>query len=85
MERLLEIAGKAADQAEIYFLEHQSDQIQFENGRLKEIESKMQSGLSLRIIKDGMPGFCLYQKPFKPGRPFASGPGIPQREGGSPF
>ena len=34
MERLLKMAGKASDQAELYFLEHQSDQIQFENGRL---------------------------------------------------
>ncbi len=66
MERLLEMAGKAADQAEIYFLEHQSDQIQFENGRLKEIESKMQSGLSLRIIKDGCLGFAYTKNLLNP-------------------
>jgi PmbA protein len=61
MEQLLKKAGQAADQAEIYFLEQQSDQIQFENGRLKEIESKMQSGLCLRIIKDGYLGL-VYTK-----------------------
>ena len=66
MERLLEIAGKAADQAEVYFLEHQSDQIQFENGRLKEIESKMQSGLSLRIIKDACLGFAYTKNLLNP-------------------
>ena len=66
MERLLKMAGKAADQAEIYFLEHQSDQIQFENGRLKEIESKMQSGFSLRIIKDGCLGFAYTKNLLNP-------------------
>lgn len=58
MEQLLERASKAADQAEIYFLEQTSDRIQFENGRLKDMESKMQSGFSLRIIRDGCLGFA---------------------------
>jgi PmbA protein len=58
MEQLLEKASKAGDQAEIYFLEQTSDWIQFENGRLKDMESKMQSGFSLRIIKDGLLGFA---------------------------
>ncbi len=66
MERLLKMAGKASDQAELYFLEHQSDQIQFENGRLKEIESKMQSGFSLRIIKDGRLGFAYTKNLLNP-------------------
>ena len=58
MEQLLEKASKAGDQAEIYFLEQTSDRIQFENGRLKDMESKMQSGFSLRVIKDGCLGFA---------------------------
>ncbi|MBI4765126.1 MAG: TldD/PmbA family protein [Deltaproteobacteria bacterium] len=58
MEQLLERASKAGDQVEIYFLEQASDRIQFENGRLKDMESKMQSGFSLRIIKDGCLGFA---------------------------
>ncbi len=58
MEQLLEKALKAGDQAEIYFLEQTSDGIQLENGRLKDMESKMQSGFSLRIIKDGCLGFA---------------------------
>jgi PmbA protein len=58
MEQLLEKASKAVDQAEIYFLEQTSDRIQFENGRLKDMESKMQSGFSLRVIKDGCLGFA---------------------------
>jgi PmbA protein len=58
MEQLLEKASKVGDQAEIYFLEQTSDRIQFENGRLKDMESKMQSGFSLRVIKDGCLGFA---------------------------
>ncbi|HMK65806.1 MAG TPA: DNA gyrase modulator, partial [Thermodesulfobacteriota bacterium] len=58
MESLLIKAGKATQEAEIYRLEQQNDHIQFENGRLKEIESKMQFGLCLRIIKDGCLGFA---------------------------
>jgi PmbA protein len=58
MEALLEKALQSAPQAEIYQQKLQSDQIQFENGRLKEIETKMQSGVSLRIIKEGCLGFA---------------------------
>jgi predicted Zn-dependent protease len=56
--KLLEKASKAGDQAEIYFLERTSDGFQFENGRLKDLESKMQSGFSLRVIKDDCLGFA---------------------------
>lgn len=66
MEQLFEKARKAADQVEIYLLEQQSDQCQFENGRLKEIESKMQSGLSLRLIKDGCLGFAYTKNLINP-------------------
>ncbi len=66
MEQILEKAAQAADQAEVYFLEQQSDQIQFENGQLKEIESKMQSGLALRIIKEGCLGFAYTKNLLNP-------------------
>ena len=64
MEQLMEKAKKAGDQAEIYFLEQTSDRLQFENGRLKDMESKMQSGFSLRIIKDGCLGFAYTKNLF---------------------
>ena len=54
----MEKALKAGVQAEIYFLVQTSDRIQFENGRLKDMESKMQSGFSLRVIKNGCLGFA---------------------------
>jgi len=58
MERLLEMAGQAADSAEVYALEEAGDSVSFENGRLKEIESQSQAGMSLRIIRDGHLGFA---------------------------
>ena len=58
MERLLEIAKKVADHAEAYSLEEDADAVSVENARLKDIESKSQYGLSLRIIKDGRLGFA---------------------------
>jgi PmbA protein len=58
MERLFEMAKKVSDQAEIYSITGRVDGVSFENAHLKDIESSMQSGLSLRIIKDGKLGFA---------------------------
>ena len=58
MERLMEMAKQAGDSAEIYALEEAGDSISFENGRLKEVESQSQSGMSLRLIKGGTLGFA---------------------------
>jgi PmbA protein len=58
MERLLDMAKKVCDQAEIYSLNHISRVVSFENAKLHDIDSNMQSGLSLRIIKDGKLGFA---------------------------
>ncbi len=58
MERLLEMAKRVSDQAEIYSIAGRSDGVSFENAHLKDIESSMQSGLSLRIIKDDKLGFA---------------------------
>jgi PmbA protein len=58
VERLMEMAAKVSDQAEIYSLEEVSDGISFENATLKDIESKSQSGLSLRLIRQGRLGFA---------------------------
>jgi PmbA protein len=58
VEALMEMARKGSDQAELYSLEETSDGIGFENGVLKDIESKSQSGISLRIVKEGKLGFA---------------------------
>ena len=58
MEKLLELAKKVVDQAEVYSLEESADSVRFENAILKDIESKTQSGISLRVINDGKLGFA---------------------------
>lgn len=58
MERLLETAKKVCDKAEVYSVDYRSDSVSFENGQLKDIESSMQSGVSLRIMKNNCLGFA---------------------------
>ncbi len=58
MEKLLEMAKKVSDKAEVYSVESTNNTVSFENARLQNIDSKFQSGLSLRIIKDGKLGFA---------------------------
>ena len=58
MEKLLEMAKKISDQSEIYSLDKIEDDISFENSKLKDIESKSQSGICLRIIKENKLGFA---------------------------
>lgn len=56
MERLMEIARKSADQVEVYQQETTSDDVSFENAKLKDIDSKFQSGVRLTLLKDGRLG-----------------------------
>lgn len=58
MERLLEMAKKVCDQAEIYSIDNKQNVVSFENAKLHEIDTKFQSGVSLRIVKDGKLGFA---------------------------
>jgi len=58
MEKLLEQAKKVCDKAEVFSLEHTSHTVSFEDAQLHDIENKIQSGLSLRIIKDNKLGFA---------------------------
>lgn len=56
MERLLEIARKHASQADVYSLDYLDNSISFENAKLKDIDSKLQSGVALRLFRDGKVG-----------------------------
>ncbi|KPJ50735.1 hypothetical protein AMJ40_01890 [candidate division TA06 bacterium DG_26] len=58
MERLLEIAKKACDRAEVYWNEYAYNPVSFEDAELHDVETKLQSGLSLRVIKDDKLGFA---------------------------
>ncbi len=58
MEKLLEMTKKVCNQAEIYSVDTKQNSVSFENAKLHDIETKFQSGVSLRIIKDGKLGFA---------------------------
>jgi PmbA protein len=70
MEALLEMARKKVDQAEVYSLDEVSDEVRFEDGKLKDIESKSQSGISLRVIRDGKLGFAYTKNLIHPEETF---------------
>jgi PmbA protein len=56
MERLMEQAKKVADRVEVYCEDTVLDTVSFENARLKDIDSKMQSGVRLTLLKGGRLG-----------------------------
>ncbi len=58
MERLLELARKYADGVVIYFRSVVTDNVSFENAKLKDIESSRQSGVSLMLFRDGKMGMA---------------------------
>ncbi len=66
LEKLLELGEKYAGEVEIYHINYLGSQVSFENGVLKDIESFIQSGISLRIIKDGLLGFSYTKNLLDP-------------------
>jgi PmbA protein len=58
MEQLFEMVKKVSDKAEIYSIDTRADSVSFENAHLKDIESRIQSGVSLRIMKNDILGFA---------------------------
>lgn len=65
MEKLLEIAKKVCDKAEVYSIDYTYNPVTFEDAKLHDIESKFQSGISLRIIKNGKLGFAYTKNLIK--------------------
>ena len=58
IEQILERARKVAQEAEVYYTEYQDTPVGFESNRLKHVQSRQGTGVSLRIIKDGRIGFA---------------------------
>ncbi|MFO7675472.1 MAG: TldD/PmbA family protein [bacterium] len=56
MDKLLEIARRKAYQAEVFSTSTAADAVSFENGRLKNIQSSMLSGVGLTVMKSGRLG-----------------------------
>lgn len=58
MEELLELANKECNEAEVYSVEQTQHAVTFKNAKIHDVDSKLQSGTSLRVIKDGRLGFA---------------------------
>jgi PmbA protein len=58
MEELLELARKAADEAEVFQVTSEETPVHFEANRLKAIHAKESSSVSLRIVKNGKLGYA---------------------------
>jgi PmbA protein len=59
MEKLLELACRRADQVEVMTGAMKSDDVSYEDSKLKDIESKLRTGVWLRLIKDGKLGMAF--------------------------
>ena len=58
MEELLEMANKVCDEAEVYSIEQNHRPVTFKDAKIHDVDSKFQSGISLRVIKNGKIGFA---------------------------
>jgi len=58
IHKILELAMKSADAAEVFYVEKETREAEFENNRLKYITTKSVRGAGLRVIKDGRIGFA---------------------------
>jgi PmbA protein len=58
LERLLAKAKKIAEQAEVFWVSSQETPVLFEANRLKQVQSKENTSVALRIIKGGKIGFA---------------------------
>ena len=56
-EKILDLALKDSDSAEVIYEEGESRSISFENNKLKSVYTKSIRGIGLRVIKDGKIGF----------------------------
>lgn len=61
MEKLLKLASAAADQAEVYAAQQISDSLEFNDAKLEKCDTSMNSGIALRVIKDGKVGLAHTQ------------------------
>ena len=58
MEKILELAKKVTDAAEVFTISSEYTSVQFEANRLKHIQGKQSSNTSLRVIKNGRIGYA---------------------------
>jgi PmbA protein len=58
VEEILALAKKAAQEAEVFIVSVEMTPVQFEANRLKHIQGKQNTGVVLRVIKDGRTGYA---------------------------
>ena len=58
VEQILKLARPKVEAAEVYYLESQDTPIEFENNRLKSLQTKALKGVALRVIHNGKVGFA---------------------------
>ncbi len=58
MEEIIARARRDADAAEVFYVSSEEMPVQFEANRLKSIQSKQSTSVSLRLIKDGRIGYA---------------------------
>jgi PmbA protein len=63
VEKILALAGKTAEAAEVFAVAAEETSAQFETNRLKHIQSKQSTHLALRIIKEGRLGYATTTEP----------------------
>ena len=64
MEKVLELAHKVSEEAEVYTFSSEESAVNFEANRLKGIENKQSTSISLRIIKNGKLGYAAASGQF---------------------
>lgn len=58
LEQLLKLATQRADTAEVYYLSSRDTPVEFENNRLKSLQTKAVQGIALRLTHKGKFGFA---------------------------
>ncbi|MBD2023938.1 DNA gyrase modulator, partial [Leptolyngbya sp. FACHB-711] len=58
LQQILDLAAQRTDAAEVYFVSSQDTPIEFENNRLKSLQTKAVQGVALRVIREGRLGFA---------------------------
>jgi len=58
MDKILALAKKVAEEAEVYMVSSEETPVQFESNRLKNTQYKQSQSVALRIIKNGKTGYA---------------------------
>ena len=63
MEEILVQARKAAEEAEVFLVSSETTEVNFEANRLKHLQTKQQTSVALRLIREGRIGYAITTSP----------------------